>query len=138
MHCVSIQSLDLQMTAPEELVEMQDAGTAARYCFEAELQRRTTRCITIMAVDGIEEPVTSWDTLPVGDGGVFHYTRETHEVGSGGPEEIVRGYLQLAGRSYKITANAQSRTERPDAGWALSIIQSMRPGVGGADQCQSR
>jgi hypothetical protein len=120
-----IESLGLTMDMPEGLARRPAQGVEV-FCFEQERDRRYQRCLHVRAVDTVPADVASWTATPMADGGTFAYRSETIEVGSGGPEVHLTGYLQIGGRRFKIQANAAERGGVADAGWCLPIVQSAR------------
>lgn len=125
MTCVEIASLNLNLYLPIGMSEIggKESGVAI-YCFEEELMNRHTRCLSIMRVSDNDEDFNVWPSVPVQNNGSFYYTISEVDVGSGDPEVILKGYLQLDQNIYKVTANAQAQPDATGIEWAISAIQT--------------
>ena len=124
MRTIRLSPYGLTIMVPENVVPVESAPFPY-LCFENELNNRSPRCLSIVDIPFMPD-TKGMQILQLPEGRRVYYETERADVGSGGPEENLTGYLGIGNRFYKISAVSQSKGRKPDVSWAIPLIETIR------------
>lgn len=120
-----ITSLNLRFDHPADLGLQNESDQQARYCMQSELETRYVRCL-IFSKNGEIDVGEEYTSLDLTSGATFNYVSQVSNVGSGGEEYQMMGYLTVNDEQIFVKANANERAGFDSAEWALPIIETVR------------
>jgi len=117
--------LNFKFLRPVDLTLQGETSQHARYCFQSEQSKRSSRCM-MFSIDGKINQNANHTALQLTQGESFQYVSRESTVGSIGTEYEISGHLTIDGQTLFIKAFANAGAGFNDASWALPIIQTVK------------